>query len=483
MTGPPPLLSLERIDKRFGPVAALAGASIALRAGTVHAVLGENGAGKTTLMRVAFGLLRPDAGVVRVDGVSRAFSSPLDAIAAGIGMVHQHFTIVPTMTVAENIALGGRGRYDVRAAARRVRDVADRTGLVLDPAARAGDLGVAARQRLEIVKALARDARLLILDEPTAVLAPAEAEDLLRRMRDFASGGRAVVLITHKLRETLSVADEVSVIRRGTTVLHAAVQAVDEARLIEAMLGSGLPIDESGNGSRSGEASGGAVVAAASDVTVIDADGVSRLTGASFEIRSGEIVGVAGVEGSGHRELLRLLAGRLPPTSGELRVPFDAGFIPEDRQHEALILDMPLHENVALRGAGRRGGRVRWRAIIKHTASLLTHFDVRARSPSTPARTLSGGNQQKLVFARELDGNPTLLVAENPTRGLDIRASAAVHEHLRTARAAGVAVVLFSSDLDEVLALADRMLVVHAGRIANAPLDRDTVGRRMLGAT
>jgi simple sugar transport system ATP-binding protein len=492
-----PLLQLADITVRFGTVTALAEAGMTVRAGTVHALLGENGAGKSTLMRVAFGMLRPQAGTITWRGAPVALPSPAAALALGVGMVHQHFSLVPEMTVAENVALGGRGRFDPTASAARVREVAARAGLTLDPTARVRDLPVGAQQRCEIVKALARDVSLLILDEPTAVLAPSEAAELLAWVRGFADRGGAVVLITHKLRDALAVANDVTVLRRGVVQLQAARDEVTEDTVAAAMLGRAR---EGGEGTGAlgvrrqkardedrdedrNEDRGDAAALTLDAVTYTDAAGVQRVAHASLQLRGGEIVGVAAVEGSGQHELLRLMAGRLAPTTGQLRRPAATGFIPEDRHRDAVLLDAPLTENVALRGAATRRGLMRWDQVATDTAALMARHDVRAPGPDVPMRTLSGGNQQKLVLARELDGHPALLVAENPTRGLDFVATAAVHDALRAARANGVAVVLYSSDLDEVLALADRVVVMLGGRLqALDTTDRDLVGRAMLGS-
>ena len=525
----PPALELLGITKRFAEVTALDRATLSVRSGTVHALVGENGAGKTTLMRIAFGMVRPDAGTVQVDAKGVEFHSPADAMAAGVGMVHQHFALVPAMTVAENIALGGRGRYSAPSAAARVRLIGESNGLPLDPDALAGDLPVSAQQRVEIVKALSRDARILILDEPTAVLAPAEIAELLRRLRSFADAGRAVVLITHKLREALSIADEVTVLRRGANVLSVPSSATSEPGLVAAILGSsGLPgsgedrlnvlagataddgpraraVPESAgaspnepiyrsstkvvvDGTRSANQAGNREPAASSPaileargIGLTDHRGVVKIRDASFAIHEGEIVGIAAVEGAGQHELLRALAGRLEPVTGTLIRPGNIGFIPEDRHREALILEFSLTENVALRGAGTRRGSAEWRGTESRTRRLLDAFDVRAHSARVAASTLSGGNQQKLVLARELDGSPAVLVAENPTRGLDIQSGAMVHEQLRAAAASGTAIVVHSSDLDELLALTSRILVVFAGTVHEVPHDRDAVGRGMLG--
>ena len=473
-----PMLAFEGIGKRFGDVVALDGASLAVRPGTVHALLGENGAGKTTLMRIAYGMVSPDRGVLRIDGQPVRLSAPADAIARGVGMVHQHFTLVPAMTVAENIALGGHGRFDARSAAERIHSLAQSTGLPIDPGARVGDLSVTAQQRLELLKALSRDARVLILDEPTAVLAPAEADDLLRRIRELADAGRAVVLITHKLREALRVADDITVLRRGATTLTQPRPQVDEERLIEAMLGAREPQPPAAPRT---PASGPPVVDAR-DISVADGAGSMRIRNATFQVRGGEIVGVAAVEGSGHRELLRAVARRAPVATGTLRVPETVGFVPDDRHRDGLIAELSLAENYALKGAGLRRGRLSWSDFHRVTREIIESFDVRAASERSAAQTLSGGNQQKFILGRELNGVPPALVIENPSRGLDIRASAYVQSQVLAARSNGVAIMLHSTDLDEVLAVADRMLVVYAGSVREIPSDPALVGRAMLGA-
>ena len=476
----PAALVMRGISKRFGDVAALDAADLVVRAGTVHALLGENGAGKTTLMRIAFGLVRPDAGSIAIAGSTRPITSVAAAIAAGIGMVHQHYTLVPAMSVADNVALGLGGRYDRRAVSDRIRSIGSETGLRLDPAASVAGLSVEAQQRLEIVKALARNARLLILDEPTAVLAPASAAELLRWLRTFATGEHAVVLITHKLREAMSVADDVTVLRRGRTVLAVAAAGETEAALADAMLGT-APRERDRDWALGAPASVAATVIAATDVTIKDANGITRLSGVSFVVRAGEIVGIAGVEGQGQHELLRAVAGRMPVASGTLVAPADVGFVPEDRQRDALVLEFPLYENVALRGAGARRGRIHWGRMREETRQLINDFDVRAAGDDVPASTLSGGNQQKLVLGRELSAGPPALVVENPSRGLDIQATAAVHARLMDARNGGCAVMFYASDVDEALSLADRVLVVAQGTVRQVAKDRDAAGRAMLG--
>ncbi|HKW11025.1 MAG TPA: ATP-binding cassette domain-containing protein, partial [Gemmatimonadaceae bacterium] len=344
-----PALRLEDIAKNFGSTRALDAARLVVAPGTVHAVLGENGAGKTTLMRIAFGLLQPDAGRIILDDREMRFDSPARAIDAGIGMVHQHFTNVPAMTVAENIALGGRGLYSRASAAAAVRDIAVETQLPLDPDALAGSLGVGAQQRLEILKALARSARILIMDEPTAVLAPAEAKELLGWLRSFADQGGSVILITHKLSEALGVADQVTVLRYGRTVLSSDASQVSADRLAVAMLGAAPPIAASVSRVAPGE-----VVLRLAAVWLSDARGLERVVDVNLEVRQHEIVGVAALENSGHQLLLRAIAGRVAVSRGTLERRGAAALIPEDRQRDALILGFSLPENLALKDAGRR---------------------------------------------------------------------------------------------------------------------------------
>lgn len=481
---PPLSLSLSAIFKSFPPVQALAGANLNVRRGTVHALLGENGAGKTTLVRIAFGLEQADAGDVRVDDRLVRLRGPEDAIALGVGMVHQHFTAIPRLTVAENVALGGRGRFDARRVSDRIHAVGEETGLVLAPDELAGDLAIAAQARLEVVKALVRGARTLILDEPTASLAPREAADLLVALRRLADDGMSVVLITHKLREAVAVADEITVLRAGRTVFRAAAGEVTESILAGAMLGARHDDErnrEDGGSRQTVAGENRRALVSAHLLTVHDEQRRPRLRDVSFVLYAGEIVGVAGVEGSGHREMLRAIAGRLPVVSGTLGVASETAFIPEDRQGEALLLDRPLYENIALRDAVRLPSLVPWREVAAHTSRLLAAYDIHATGPGARARTLSGGNQQKLVLARELDGAPVVIVAENPCRGLDVSATAAVHGRLVAARDAGALVVLYSTDVDELLGLADRVLVAHAGELHEVQLDRRAIGDAMLG--
>ena len=480
-------LELSGIRKRFGKVEALGGASLRLHRGEIHALLGENGAGKTTLMQVAYGLIRPDGGDVIAGGRRVTLRSPRDARRLGIGMVHQHATSVPALTVAENVALAAGWRPEPQAIRRRVLELAERLALPLDPDAYAGRLPIALKQRLEIVKALAADARVLLLDEPTAVLAPAESAELLAMARRLADDGAAVVLITHKLSEAMSAADRITVLRRGSVTWNGVRGERSAGELATAMLGtSDQPAERP---RRPADPAVARVLVRVQSLDVPRHGGHgSALRGADLVVHEGEIVGIAAVEGSGQRELLRAIAGVTHPLRGVLHVAEPVAFVPEDRTTEGLIPSFSLTENVVLGLGGAapwvHGRTVRWPAARARTAELVERFDIRAAGPDAPALSLSGGNQQKLVVARALERAPRVLVAENPTRGLDMRAARAVHERLRAAAAGGAAVLLYSSDLDEVLDHADRIVVMHAGVLREPPpgADRDTIGRMLLGA-
>ena len=431
-------------------------------------------------MRIAFGMLQPDSGSISVDGTRHVFSSPSDAIDAGIGMVHQHFTLVPAMTVLENIALGGRRRFRPERIRTTISELASKVGLATDPDARIEDLAAGAQQRVEVLKALSRNARILILDEPTAILTPTEARDLLLRMRELVSAGSTVILITHKLRDALEFADEITVLRRGATAWSGSALDASEEVLVSAMLGGDRIVADSTPATCETQA-GDAEVMSLHNVSLRDATGVDRLRSVTLSIHAGEIVGVAAVEGNGQRELLRVLAGRMAATTGDVAIPSVVGFIPEDRQRDALIQDFTLRDNIALLGAGSRNGIMQWRDIREATIALLRDYDVRATNETARASALSGGNQQKLVIGREIEGSHTALIAENPSRGLDIQASAAVHARIRAARDSGMAVVIYSSDLDEVIALADRVVVVFSGQVTEVQGEYESIGRAMLG--
>ena len=478
-----PVLELRGITKHFGPVQALRGADFILEEGEIHALLGENGAGKSTLMGIAFGLIQPDAGQILVRGNPEQIRGPLDARQLGIGMVHQHFTSVPALTAAENIGLTAGWSVSPGPLYRRVRDLGEQTGLPIDPASRAEDLPAVLKQRLEVLKALATDARILLLDEPSSVLSPAEAESLLTRIQSFRSRGMSAVLITHKLDEATRVADRVTVLRRGEVVHTGPASADPPARLAALMIGDpGWAPPRASHGASAGE------VRVRARGLAVERSGPSGapLREATFSARSGEVVGIAAVEGNGQRELLRAVAGLLRPSRGELDVSAPVSFVPEDRTSEALIGAFTLAENLAM-SQGRSGAWVRgpwldWGAVERRTEELLSEFSVRAPGPRTPAIALSGGNQQRMVLAAALERQPAVLVAENPTRGLDIKATAEIHARLREAAKRGVAVLFHSSDLDEVVELADRVLVVREGRVIELPegATRQEIGARML---
>jgi ABC-type uncharacterized transport system ATPase subunit len=482
-----PALALTGIHRRFGSVHALRGADFTLLPGELHALLGENGAGKTTLMRVAAGLVRHDAGEIRIGGVARSALSPRSARQLGVGMVHQHFTSVPAFTVAENVALAAGWPVAPGPLRSRVLELGERVGLPLDPDARVERLSVGVRQRLEIVKALAASPGILLLDEPTAVLAPSEVGELLQVIRRFTAAGGAAVLITHKLDEALAVADRVTVLRRGAVVLTGMVAEHTASSLAVAMIGEGDTEDEAerGAGGRPDATAPVRIRIEALDVARDDGLGIA-LRDASLEVRAGEIVGLAAVEGNGQRELLRAVAGRLPPLRGRREVAEPIAFIPEDRTTEGLIPDMTLTENLVLGASGSEawvsGGRIDWSAATDSMAALLREYAVSAPGPGVSAAELSGGNQQRIVVARELSRSPRVVVAENPTRGLDIRATAAIHARLRRAAADGAAVLVYSSDLDEVLQLATRVVVASRGSLLSPPAGatRDAVGELML---
>ncbi len=486
-----PLVSLREIRLRYGSHLALDGAGLELRPGEVHGVLGENGAGKSTLLGVLAGLLAPESGKIVVDGAPTRFRSPREAWAAGIGLVHQHFRLVGPMSVLENLALGRRSAAggwrlpfdEVRAAA---RTLAARTGLTVPLDVSVEALGVGDRQRVEILKVLLRSPRVLALDEPTAVLAPQEVERLFGLLRTLAREGRAVALVAHKLDEILAVADRVTVLRGGRTVLTAPRHEVDAATLAAAMVGS-EEADTATGGRGEPRPAVGAVVASCRDLEARPDGAVRGLDGASLEVRRGEVVGVAGVDGNGQHALALALSGRLHRWKGVLAVPEGVGFIPQDRTREGLVLDFDLAENVALAPAWRRGrALLDWPALRSAAWAYVRRYGIRARSVHVPVRTLSGGNQQRLVVAREISAAGDLLVAENPTRGLDVAATRFVRETIRklAADAGGPGVLLISTDLDEILELSDRVYVAVRGRLHPVPagdVSREGIGRLMLG--
>jgi general nucleoside transport system ATP-binding protein len=504
------MLELREITKRFGPVLANDRVSFAVEPGTIHAVVGENGAGKSTAMRIAYGFYGADSGDVVIDGAVRRLASPEDAIRLGVGMVHQHFMLVDTMTVAENVVLGAEPgspfALDLAGAERRIRELSGELDLAVDPRARIETLSVGEQQRVELLKALYREARLLILDEPTAVLTPQDVAELFKVLRRMRQQGKTVVIITHKLSEVLAISDAVTVMRDGRVVGRVSTAATSAAELARLMVGREVLLRVSKGPAM--PATSGAAVLAVEDLTVQAADGSPRLSGVSLAVRAGEIVGIAGVEGNGQTELVEALAGLVPrgrvggrialagedvtALSARQRKARGIAHIPEDRQRRGLVLDFDLAENAILgvedrppAVAGPGGVWLDRGAILARAGRLLAEFDVRPADPTLPARALSGGNQQKLVAGREITLPPRLLLVAQPTRGVDIGAIEFIHRQLIALRDGGCAILLVSAELEEVTALADRLLVFHQGRIAGegdpAVASAEEIGLLMTG--
>jgi len=493
----PLAVELRGITKRFPGVVANRDIALRVRRGEVHAVVGENGAGKSTLMKTLYGEHRPDEGQILVDGREVAFRSPADAIAAGIGMVHQHFMLADNFTVLENIVLGSEptkaGRLDLAEARRRITDISDRYSLGLRPDALVEDLGVGDRQRVEIAKVLYRDARTLILDEPTAVLVPQEVDELFANLAELKREGLTVIFISHKLDEVRRVADSITVIRRGTTVGTADPRTTTARQLAELMVGAELPSPEV----RTSTVREVPVLQMVG-VTVTDAGRRPVVDDVTLTVREGEVVGIAGVEGNGQAELVDAIMGLRPLAAGSVllggedvtgwstraRREGGVGFIPEDRHRQGMLLDAPLWENRILghqtRPPAVRGPFIDRRGARADTARIMREYDVRAPGPDTLAVALSGGNQQKLIVGREMSAEPRLLVAAHPTRGVDVGAQAVIWELLKDARAEGLGIVLISADLDELIGLSDTLHVMLRGRLV-ATLDPRRVTPEELG--
>ena len=491
---------LGDIHKRFGPVRANEAVNLSIAAGTVHALVGENGAGKSTLMSILYGMYTPDSGTIEVFGEPVALASTHDAIAHGLGMVHQHFMLVDNLSALENVILGSEPAFLLRraeAVARpRLQALMASTGLRVDLDAHAGDLTVGDRQRLEILKVLYRGARVLILDEPTAVLTPQETMQLFEVLARLRSQGTTIILITHKLDEVMRLADRVTVMRGGRVVHECAVSATTPAELAQAMVGRKVNI---GRVAESG-VNAGDVVLEARNLKVRDSMGVMRLHGIDVKLRAGEIVGVAGVSGNGQSELLEILSGLRVPDEGWLTLANESfsptrwitprsarrlhlAHVPEDRHARAMVMDFPAWESGVLGYEGlpaySGGGFLRLRRMRGDTDAMMARFDVRPRAPELASGRFSGGNQQKLVLARELGQAPRVLLAGQPTRGVDIGAIEFIHGQLRALRGAGCAILLVSSEIEEILALADRVIVMNAGRVTGELAVEDATESRL----
>ncbi len=469
---------LRGIGKRFPGVVANHDIDIDIRAGTVHAIVGENGAGKSTLMKILYGVQKPDSGTIEVDGRQAEMGSPADAIKLGIGMVFQHFMLADNLTVLENVVLGAEKLHGIGDKARaEVARISTTYGFDLDPDERVETLGVGERQRVEILKVLYRGADVIILDEPTAVLVPQEVDALFVNLRELKKEGHTLIFISHKLDEVLAVADDITVVRRGTTVAAVRPDQVSARQLAELMVGSELPSPNTADSTVTDEE-----LLELVDVSLVDAGGRTLLDRISLRIHRGEVLGIAGVEGNGQTELTEAVIGMRHPTSGRVQLAgtdvtawptrkrreSGVGYIPEDRQRYGLLLDAPLWENRILghqtRAPSVKGAWVDRAGAREDSRRIVEGYDVRTPSVDTTARALSGGNQQKFIVGREMSGDPVLLVASHPTRGVDVGAQAAIWDHIREARRQGLAVLLISADLDELIGLSDSIKVILRGR-------------------
>jgi len=494
-------LELKGMTKKFGPVLANDKISLTVEPGQIHALLGENGAGKSTLMNLLYGLYRPDEGHILLDGKELSLAGPGDAMDAGIGMVHQHFMLVPVFTVAENVVLGNEpstriGSLDLEVARDRVREISARFGFDIDPDALIENLPVGIQQRVEIVKALAREAKILILDEPTAVLTPQETDDLMVIMRQLADEGTSIVFITHKLREVKAVADVVTVIRGGKVIDSVSPRTSIE-KLASLMVGREVDLTVAKKPPKTGD-----VVLKVNDLVVVDDRQQKIIDGISLEVRAGEILCLAGVEGNGQTAFAETLLGLREVTAGDVslggrditnasvREVLDSGvgFIPEDRKKDGVVGEFTLEENFMTDGSHEEpwtnGLTINFAEREKMSAELIKRFDIRTPSAATPAKKLSGGNQQKVVVARELTRPLKLLVAAQPTRGVDVGSIEFIHEQIVATRDRGIPVVIISTELDEVYGLADRIAVMYRGRIVRTvspKTSREHMGQMMAG--
>jgi ABC-type uncharacterized transport system ATPase subunit len=491
-------LELRGITKRFGELVANDRIDLTAEGGEIHALLGETGAGKTTLMNVLNGLYRPDEGTIVLEGEDVHFDDPGDAIQAGIGMVHQNFMLIPVFTVAENVMLGFErtrrfGFLDRRRARADIRELSARFRLEVDPDAVVGELSVGQQQRVEIVKALAREAQVLILDEPTAVLTPQEIQDLFRVMRSLRESGKTILFITHKLKEVLEVADRITVIRMGKVVGTALPSESDESRLASMMVGRGVELQVTKSPPAPGEP-----VLEVEDLVALDDAGQVAVDGVSLTVHAGEIVSVAGVQGNGQTELAEALTGLATVVAGTVRIAgrdvtgappkevlrSGVGHVPEDRQRDGLVGSFSIAENLILdvfdEPPYSRRGALDWNRIHATAEERMKEFDIRASSINTTAATLSGGNQQKVIVARELSRDIRLIIVSQPTRGLDVASIEYVHRRIVAARDGGAAVLVISAELDEAMQLADRIVVMYRGKLVG-PYDQNEVSRDQIG--
>jgi len=495
-------LELRGITKRFGPLVANDDINLVVEAGQIHALLGENGAGKSTLMNVLFGLYQPDAGEILLDDVVQHFSGPGQAMAAGIGMVHQHFMLIPVFTVAENVILGHEpsrgGVIDLPRARRLVTEISDRFGFDIDPDAVVGDLPVGVQQRVEIVKALSRDARVLVLDEPTAVLTPQETDELMATMRRLAEHGTSIVFITHKLREVKAVADTITIIRHGKVVGEASPDASTD-ELAALMVGRDVSLTVHKDPPRLG-----AEAFVVKDLSLFGPTGQLLLDDISFSVRQGEVLAIAGVQGNGQTELAEAIVGLHPHLQGSIRLGGEeligssvrgileegVGYVPEDRKTDGLVAEFSVADNLILDRSGSkeftRAGAIDIERRNRFADDSIVEFDIRTPNRGTLVGRLSGGNQQKVVLARELGRELKLFLASQPTRGVDVGSIEFIHKRIVSVRDSGVPVVIVSTELDEVIALADRIAVMYRGAIIDiVPADtpRERLGRLMAGVT
>jgi ABC-type uncharacterized transport system ATPase subunit len=496
-------LELSGITKQFPGVLANDNVNLRVAAGEIVALLGENGAGKSTLMNILYGLYTPTSGEIRIDGETMNFDGPGDAIAAGIGMVHQHFMLVPVFTVAENVMLGNEptqrmGWLDLRKARKTVREISSRYNLDVDPDAVIEDLPVGIQQRVEIIKVLARQASVLVFDEPTSVLTPTEVDGFIEIMNGLQADGKAIIFISHKLNEALELADRIVIMRRGKTVAEVEPSDVDEEKLAELMVGR--PVDLVVNKT---PAEPGEVVLSVEDLVVFDDRDQRTVDGVSLEVRSGEIVGIAGVQGNGQTELVESITGMRPSLGGFVKLKGEdittesvraihkrsVAHVPEDRQRSGLVLPFTVTENIVLDSYYEEpishGVRMDWPAAEARAERLVEQYDVRTPSIDVAVSTLSGGNQQKVIVAREFDRDVTFVVASQPTRGIDVGSIEYIHSRIVEERDGGAAVLIVSSELEEIMALSDRIIVMFEGKVAgefDGTASRTEIGLAMLGS-